>query len=416
MRFLLSVLLLLPFAAPTHAADRLAVFDEAARIVEEQFFDKDMNGVDWRAAVTEHRARFAPDMDRAAFAAEVNALLARLETSHTRFFTPEQPAWYQLAGVFLPGNAALAADLAPHLTDGVPVYAGVGVMVEERENGVFVTGVLQGHPAEGAGLLVGDRLVSVEGAPFHPIRSWKGRVGKKTSLIVERAPNERLDLTVTPALLNGVTMFETAMTKSARVIEQDGTRVGYIRAWSYAGQKYQDILTSKAIFGPLKGADALVLDLRGGWGGASPRYLNFFAKDAVEMTSIGRDGKASSFASGWTKPVVLLVNEGARSGKELIAHGFRALSLGPIVGETTAGAVVGGRLNVLSDGSLLYVAVVDVLVDGVRLEGKGVEPDIAVPFDPVFAAGADPQLDRAVAEAARLARLAGTKEGPPPLR
>ena len=45
-------------------------------------------------------------------------------------------------------------------------------------------------------------------------------------------------------------------------------------AWSYAGQKYQDILTHVLTNGRLKERDALVLDLRGGWGGASPSYLN----------------------------------------------------------------------------------------------------------------------------------------------
>ena len=57
-------------------------------------------------------------------------------------------------------------------------------------------------------------------------------------------------------------------------------------------------------------------------------------------------------------------------------------------------------LNALSDGSLLYVAVADVTVAGARLEGRGVTPDIAVPFDAPYAAGADPQLERAVAVAA----------------
>jgi C-terminal processing protease CtpA/Prc len=49
---------------------------------------------------------------------------------------------------------------------------------------------------------------------------------------------------------------------------------------------------------------------------------------------------------------------------------------------------------------LLYLAVADVLVDGQRLEGIGVEPDILVPFDRRYADGNDPQLNRAIAVAA----------------
>jgi carboxyl-terminal processing protease len=50
----------------------------------------------------------------------------------------------------------------------------------------------------------------------------------------------------------------------------------------------------------------------------------------------------------------------------------------------------------LKDGNLLYLAVIDVLVDGERLEGKGVIPDIEVPFPLEYAQGKDPQLEKAV--------------------
>jgi carboxyl-terminal processing protease len=50
----------------------------------------------------------------------------------------------------------------------------------------------------------------------------------------------------------------------------------------------------------------------------------------------------------------------------------------------------------MDNGDLLLLAVADVTVDGQRLEGVGVGPTIEVPFDPIYAAGRDPQLDRAV--------------------
>ena len=67
-----------------------------------------------------------------------------------------------------------------------------------------------------------------------------------------------------------------------------------------------------------------------------------------------------------------------------------------MVGSKTAGAVVGGRPFLMSDGSLLYVAVVDVYVDGKRLEGQGVTPDIPVPFALEYAEGNDPQKEQAI--------------------
>lgn len=397
---LLTALILLPSAGL--AQDKVALFDEAAQMVEEQFFDQTMKGLNWTEVTSEHRSRITPDMGREAFAAEVNKMLAQLDTSHTRLITQDSPDWYQLAGVFLFRNDSLAEEMAPYLTNGAPIYADIGVILERRSEGYFASGILAGFPASKSGILTGDRLVSVEGRPFHPIHSFRGRVGQELLISIERRPGEMRNINVTPVLLDGRTMFQDAMRNSLRIFERNGARIAYSRVWSYAGRIYHDILTDALLYGSLKDADALVLDIRGGWGGASPAYLNFFTKKTIEMTSTSRDGETHRSLSGWPKPVVLLVDEGSRSGKELIAFGFREFGIGPIVGQKTAGAAVAGRFNVLSDGSILYIAVSDVQVNGTRLEGRGVAPDIRVPFDPVYAAGADPQLDRAVQEAAAL--------------
>jgi len=110
----------------------------------------------------------------------------------------------------------------------------------------------------------------------------------------------------------------------------------------------------------------------------------------VEMFVINaRDGR-------WRKPVVLLINEGTRSGKEVLAYGFRKYGYGKTIGTTSAGAVLAGRAFMMSNGGLLLLAVADVSVDGERLEGKGVTPLIEVPFDIRYAEGSDPQLARAI--------------------
>jgi carboxyl-terminal processing protease len=96
------------------------------------------------------------------------------------------------------------------------------------------------------------------------------------------------------------------------------------------------------------------------------------------------------------KNAALLINGGTRSGKETVAYGVKAHGLAKLVGERTGGAVVFGQPFCLKDGSLLYLAVTDARVDGVRLEGHGVEPDVPVPFDIRYAAGVDPQRERAL--------------------
>ena len=100
-------------------------------------------------------------------------------------------------------------------------------------------------------------------------------------------------------------------------------------------------------------------------------------------------------------PVVLLVNGGSRSGKELLAYYFKRTGRAVLVGEQTAGYVSGGRWKRISPDSMLYYCASKLIIDGRVLEGVGVEPDIVVPFDIRFAQGRDVQLERAKDEIVR---------------
>jgi carboxyl-terminal processing protease len=114
------------------------------------------------------------------------------------------------------------------------------------------------------------------------------------------------------------------------------------------------------------------------------------------MTLTGRDGDQDVMNVKWRKPVALLINGGSRSGKEVLAYGFKKYHVGEVIGTRTAGALLAGRAFLLQDDSLLLLAVADVDVDGERLERTGVAPTIEVPFPLPYAAGNDPQIDKAV--------------------
>ena len=147
-----------------------------------------------------------------------------------------------------------------------------------------------------------------------------------------------------------------------------------------------------------------MLDLRGGWGGAQPDYAELFVGGGPDMLRIDRDRREHLSYFRWKRPVVALVNQGTRRGKEIIAHTLQKRGI-PLVGTRTAGFVLAGTVQLLNDDSLLLFAVQDVLVDGERLEGVGVGPDLEVAFDLRYAAGRDPQLDRAVELAAAKVNL-----------
>jgi carboxyl-terminal processing protease len=198
-------------------------------------------------------------------------------------------------------------------------------------------------------------------------------------------------------MIEPTTMFLDAQRASTEVIYRNGKKFGYVHIWALAGELCQQQALRDSLFSHFRDADGLILDLRDGWGGILwPGFLNRFSGEGPNVTFAARDGKETINYGQWQKPVVVIVNEGTRSGKELLSFGFQHYHLGTVIGARTAGAVLGSRPFVMQDGSLLILAVTDVSIDGQRLEGVGVTPSISVPFTLEYAQGADPLKAKAV--------------------
>ncbi|HEX3500080.1 MAG TPA: S41 family peptidase [Stellaceae bacterium] len=399
---LVAILLLLGLAPqvaaqPTPPASS-AVLDEVWRTVNERFYDPHFGGHDW-AAIGDTYRDLARDTAPAALPDLINRMLGELGASHTAYLTADDAAYYDLADIF---SGALRHELPRFFPNGEVSYVGIGALTQTRDGKVFVYGLPAGLPAARSGLKTGDEVVAADGAEFEPVKSFAGKEGQTVTLTIRRTaggPTETL--AVTPERIKPDEAYLAAIEASARIIAAEGRRIGYIRIWSYADRAYQRALEEAITSGPLKDADALIWDLRGGWGGAQPSYLDLFDPRGPAMTVIHRSGRTETVNARWRRPVVLLIDGGTRRGKEILAYGFKKYGFGPLVGTTTKGDVLAATAFMLSDGSLLELAVEDVRVDGERLEGHGVAPTIEVPFELEYSAGADPQLERALAVAAQ---------------
>ncbi|MGE0242115.1 MAG: S41 family peptidase [Parvibaculaceae bacterium] len=372
------------------ATENVRAFDEAWQEVRESFYDPKLKGLDWNAVGRKYRAEAT--LPKANVAEIINRMLAELKSSHTGYYTPDDIAYYDLADIF---SHSLRRELEKRFAKGEVAYEGVGMVTRVIDGRHFISGLLAGFPAAAAGLAVGDEIVAADGKGFEPIGSFSGKVARSVHLTIRRAAGaEPQTVAVVPQKLRPDQTFYAAMENGARLIEKGGHRLGYVHIWSYAGRQYQELL-EELISGKFKDADALIWDLRDGWGGAQPDYLDIFNARSPTMILTGRDG-ASTVNTRWRKPVILIINGGTRSGKEVLSYGFKKYGYGEVVGTRSAGALLAGRAFMQSNGSLLLIAVTDVTVDGERLEGVGVAPDHEVPFDIRYARGADPQLDAAI--------------------
>jgi carboxyl-terminal processing protease len=373
------------------------LIDEVSRLVSTHFYDRGTVERVWAQARAAHIAALPPDATSEQVAAALDAMLGELGASHTEHYSPGELAYYELLDVF--ARDEFAPRLRNLFPQGRVAYTGIGVVTRTLEGRVFLAAVYHGGPAERVGLLVGDEIVSADSKPFGAIGSFDNKAGEPVRLEVRRVQTGPIfPVEVVPQRIRPNEFFLSAMRASVRVIEHEGRRWGYVRVWSYARREYHRLLVEELAKGRLKDVDGLVLDLRGGWGGAQPEYAELFVGGAPIMTYVGRDGRENFASFRWRRPVVVLVDEGTRSGKEVVTYGLKRQGV-RVVGTRTAG--LAGRGFLLSDGSLLVLAVSDVRVEGERLEGRGVMPDVVVPFRLPYAAGHDPQLDAALAELAQ---------------
>ncbi|QSQ21060.1 hypothetical protein JY651_38585 [Pyxidicoccus parkwayensis] len=351
--------------------------DEVVGFVRTRFFDAKKA----EAWASTHQGYGAAATNEEDFVRRTNEALAELGVSHSALYAKGSA-----------GHTALSAIFQHVLKFPRVEYTSIGADLVERPDGVFVRHVFAGGPAARAGLLRGDRLVS--GASF------EGRAGKPTRISVERTRGAApLSLTVTPRRVNPKAEWLEVQRGSSRIVERNGRRVAYQHLFSCAGPEHQDVLQD-AITSTFANAEALVIDFRDGWGGCNPDFLNLFNPLVPLFTDINREGQRNTRSMTWRKPVVLLVNGNSRSGKEMVAFAFKKHKRGTLVGQRTAGAVLAGAPLLLSNGDLLYLAVMDVEVEGVRLEGTGVDVDVEVPDSLPYSEGKDAQLDKALEVAA----------------
>jgi carboxyl-terminal processing protease len=352
---------------------------ELIQLVSEHFYDRE-HGEVWRRANADYwSGSGAPDGD--AFVQRTRAALAKLNASHTAYFTPDDLEYWGLLSIFS----------APLNVAGVS-YESIGIDIDADG---FLRVVFAGGPAASAGLQRGDKILLADGLPFHPIRSFRGKAEREVVLAVQRAKGAQpVELGAVPHLVDPRAEWLQHQKQGARLITRNNRDVLYVPMFSCAGPEFEELLRIQ--IAEHSDADALIIDMRNGWGGCSLNFVSLFDPRVPEMAQIDRRGKRRDIVSVWKKPLILLINERSKSSKELVAYAVKKHQIGTLVGMPTPGAVLGGRCFLLSDRSLLYLAVLDILVDGRRLEGIGVKPDVEVEDHLPFANGADPQLEKAL--------------------
>jgi carboxyl-terminal processing protease len=327
-------------------------------------------------------------------ARRIDLLLGELDTSHTGLLTPDDPDYYVFGSVF--GRKE--------------TVAGIGIYAQRIDGRNFVDLLLEGSAADRAGLKVGDEMVAVDGEPFHPVRSFRGKAGREAAVTLRRVPKGQVEVVqVEVEDIQPVKAFSDATVASARVIEWHGRRIGYVHIWASLSESGDALRTAlmrvgfkpHGDFQPLGAPtdlDGLIVDMRGKIGGTLrmvPHYLELIDPRGPQV--LADPAKTRIGMPSLRGRTAVLIDRHTRSAAEIFVHSYKRERLGPLFGTRTAGAVSAAGLYDMPGGNRLYLATTGLTIDGDVLEGLGVAPDINVERPLPYAGGADPVLDAAVA-------------------
>ncbi len=369
-------------------------FLEAMRLMEENFYHPTMKGLDWRA-VTQHylelaqRARTSSEFDSIA-----NRALGELNGSHLAIRSPG-------------GNSPLAQ-----------AQGRLGVRTENVPAGLKVTFIMPESPAATARnpLRVGDIITHVDEAPVAAESTLDsmltGATGRETWLTIKRTFDDgrtaSFDVSFEPTSAStiGTIAYNETRRRAAQLVDEwSGGRIGYIHIQSMNQPSLDEF--ERDLHAAAHGKDGLVVDVRNNGGGwtADRLLASIMAPRHAYTVPRGADPKHTDgypqdrlFIQRFSMPMNMLCNEKSFSNAEIVAHAFKTLKRGTLVGMPTYGGVISTGSASLLDGTTVRMPTRGwFLLDGTDMENNGAVPDIVVPQTPqAEAADRDEQLKAAV--------------------
>jgi carboxyl-terminal processing protease len=269
-------------------------------------------------------------------------------------------------------------------------FEGVGMTVEEDRRGLRVLSVFEKSPAARAGIQKGDLVVSVNGRSIAGVSSEvatgriKGPAGSEVRLEVfspgdedtrtVKVERERIDVPVA----------------EGRVVKRDGETVGVVELLGFSSGAH-GALRREIDQVRERGADRLVLDLRGNGGGLLTEAVlvsSVFIEDGEIVSVRGRarperNEDAEGDAIDEDIPVVVLVDGGSASASEIVAGALRDRGRATLVGTNTFGKGLVQEVDRLSNGGYLDLTTANYyLPSGKTIGEDGLKPDVRAEDDP----------------------------------
>lgn len=265
-----------------------------------------------------------------------------------------------------PHSVYINAQDAQAATDDLKgSFTGIGVEFNIRQDTIHVQNVIKNGPAERAGLLAGDKIVSVDGKPF---------VGK---IVTNQEAQRRLKGPKDTKVKVGVMRYGSKKVKEFVITRGDipqksigatymlDEKTGYVCIKSFGETTYPELLIALAQLSE-QGFQNLVIDLRDNTGGYLTSAIQianeFLAKNKLIVYTQGRKSPKQEYRSdghgSYQKiPLVVLINEGSASSSEIFAGAMQDNDRATIIGRRSFGKGLVQQQIGFPDGSIIRLTI-----------------------------------------------------------
>ena len=342
--------------------------------IKTEYYDKTLNHQDWSKWKTRYLKKIKTKED--AYVA-LDSIIESLDDPYTRFLRPEE---------FEEQNININAKLC-----------GIGVNISEVAGKTIIMGVLDGTPAQNAGLKTGDVILKVNGTDI------KGFKINDVAKIVRGPVDSKIRMTV---LRNNKKIVFNVVRKEIKIKTvsykmTDG--IAHITISSFLSQETPNEV--EEALEKSEGAKGIILDLRGNTGGLLPNAVviaNMFLPQGNIVSIVDRNGRKTKIEATINynyikKPLVILIDEGSASASEILSGALKDYQRATLVGEKTFGKGLVQKIETIQDVNGLNITIAKYLTpSGNDINKKGIEPDYKVEYSKEdFLKHKDPQLDKA---------------------
>lgn len=260
-------------------------------------------------------------------------------------------------------------------------YVGIGVTYSTAAESLYqITAVTPGGPADLAGILPGDKLLTADGVDVNTLETGddlaalvKGEIGTQVTIVVERA-GEPLTFNITRDVIYTYSV-------TSRMLENN---VGYIAIADFdsnVDDEFREHLTTLQE----QGAKGFIFDVRnnpGGYVSVMHEMLDGLLPEGPVITMVDKAGEEmplTSDADMLEMPMVVVTNEYSVSAAEFFAAALQEYDMATVVGTKTSGKGYSQQTFKLSDGSSVHISTTRYYTPkGNSLAETGVTPDLVV--------------------------------------